>query len=49
MRGPLVAAELERELGIPVLDSVAFTLWGCLKEAGTDMTPLSEFGMMFAK
>jgi len=49
MRGPLVAAELERELGIPVLDSVAFTLWGCLKEAGTDMTPLSKFGMMFSK
>lgn len=49
MRGPLVAAGLERELGIPVLDSVAFTLWGCLKEAGTDMTPLSEFGMMFSK
>lgn len=49
MRGPLVAAELERELGIPVLDSVAFTLWGCLKEAGIDMTPLSEFGMMFSK
>ena len=49
MRGPLVAAELERELGIPVLDSVAFTLWGCLKEAGTDMTPLSKFGRMFSK
>ncbi|MGR3803695.1 maleate cis-trans isomerase family protein [Marinibacterium profundimaris] len=49
MRGPLVAARLERELGIPVLDSVAFTLWGCLKEAGIDMTPLSEFGMMFGK
>lgn len=49
MRGPMVAAELERELGIPVLDSVAFTLWGCLKEAGIDMTPLKEFGMMFSK
>lgn len=47
MRGTLVAADLERELGIPVLDSIAFTMWGCLKQAGVDMTPLAEFGMMF--
>jgi len=49
MRGPFVAAALERELGLPVLDSVAFTLWGCLKEAEVDMAPLADFGMMFAK
>ncbi|MCJ8143948.1 aspartate/glutamate racemase family protein [Ancylobacter sp. A5.8] len=48
MRGPLIAAELERELGIPVLDSVAFTLWGCLKEAGVSMTRLMRNGIMFA-
>ncbi|MGF9693968.1 aspartate/glutamate racemase family protein [Rhizobium sp. 0TCS1.26] len=47
MRGPLVAAELERELGIPVLDSVSFTLWGCLKETGVSMTPLRQYGSMF--
>ncbi|OSP53789.1 aspartate/glutamate racemase family protein [Pseudoruegeria sp. SK021] len=49
MRGPFVAAKLERELGIPVLDSVAFTLWGCLKESGIDTLPLSDFGMMFSQ
>ena len=47
MRGPFIAAELERELGIPVLDSVAFTLWGCLKELGIDMAPLARMGQMF--
>nr|WP_204354464.1 alcohol dehydrogenase catalytic domain-containing protein [Paracoccus saliphilus] len=29
-RGPMVAATLEEQLGIPILDSVAVTLWGAL-------------------
>jgi len=48
MRGPLIAPDLERELGIPVLDSVAFTLWGCLTETGVDTQPLLPFGRMFS-
>ena len=48
MRGPLIAAALERRLGIPVLDSVAFTLWGCLAAVGVEPTPLGEFGSIFA-
>lgn len=48
MRGPLIAPELEQELGIPILDSVAFTLWGCLDATGVDMLPLRKFGRMFA-
>lgn len=47
MRGPLIAPQLERELGIPVLDSVAFTLWGCLEATGINMQPLHRFGRMF--
>jgi maleate isomerase len=47
MRGPMIAAKLEHEVGIPVLDSVAFTLWGCLDETGVPMTALSKFGRMF--
>ncbi len=47
MRGPLIAPELEKELGIPVLDSVAFTLWGCLMATGVDTQKLSQFGRMF--
>jgi maleate isomerase len=49
MRGPLIAAALEQRLGIPVLDSIAFTLWGCLRATGTSMKPLSKFGSIFAK
>lgn len=48
MRGPLVAAQLELRLGIPVLDSVAFTLWGCLRETGVPMHALREHGSMFS-
>ncbi|MFN7103005.1 MAG: aspartate/glutamate racemase family protein [Pseudorhizobium sp.] len=47
MRGPLVAAELERELGIPILDSVSFTLWGCLSETGVSTSQLRQYGTMF--
>ncbi|WAP67811.1 maleate cis-trans isomerase family protein [Jiella pelagia] len=47
MRGPLIAAKLERRLGIPVLDSVAFTLWGCLAAVGVGPAPLSAFGSIF--
>lgn len=48
MRGPMIAASLEQELGIPIYDSVAFTLWGCLDVAGIDMTPLAGFGSLFS-
>ena len=47
MRGPLIAAELERRLGIPVLDSVAFTLRGCLAATSVDPAPLGDFGSIF--
>lgn len=47
MRGPMIAQELEEELGIPVLDSVAVTLWGCLMETGVNMQPLADFGRIF--
>lgn len=48
MRGPLIAAALERRLGIPVLDSVAFTLWGCLAAVDVEPAALGEFGSIFA-
>lgn len=47
MRGTLVAPALEREIGAPVLDSVAVTLWGCLRAAGVDPAPLARFGRLF--
>jgi maleate isomerase len=48
MRGARRAAELEAELSIPILDSVAVTLWGCLRKLGVDTAPLHGFGRLFA-
>jgi maleate isomerase len=47
MRGPLIAPELEKRLGIPVLDSIAFTLWGSLRHCDVSMEPLERFGSLF--
>jgi maleate isomerase len=47
-RGAPVAAALERELGVPVVDSVAAGLWGALRRAGVDTAPLARHGRMFA-
>lgn len=48
MRGPMIAAGLERELGVPILDSIAVTLWGCLCATGIDTAPLTPQGRLFA-
>jgi maleate isomerase len=45
LRGAEVSEELERELGIPVLDSVVVGLWGALRLLGIP-TPLLGFGRL---
>jgi maleate isomerase len=47
MRGSLVGVEIEQRLGIPVLDSVSFALWGCLKALNMPMKALGQFGSIF--
>lgn len=44
---PLVH-RLEAELGIPILDSVAVTLWKCLKETGIPTATIKNWGRIFA-
>ena len=46
-RGAPIAAALERELGIPVVDSVLAGLWGALRRAGVDTRALSARGRLF--
>ncbi|MCO6418978.1 aspartate/glutamate racemase family protein [Siccirubricoccus sp. KC 17139] len=46
-RGGLGAPALEAALGIPVLDSVAVSLWGSLRAAGADPRPLLPRGRVF--
>ncbi len=47
VRGAPVVAQLERELGIPVVDSVAAGAWGALRRAGIDTRRLAEHGRIF--
>lgn len=47
MRGARVAARLEKELGIPILDSVAVTLWASLRAIGVSTAPLTAWGRIF--
>jgi maleate isomerase len=45
--GAALAASLESELGIAVLDSVAVTLWRTMALAGADCSGLSDWGRIF--
>lgn len=42
-----LAPRMEARLGIPVLDSIACTLWGALDTLRLDKTPLHAAGMLF--
>jgi maleate isomerase len=46
-RGARIAAQLERELGLPVIDSVAAGLWGAMRRAGLDTRGLAHYGRLF--
>jgi len=48
MRGAAIAPGLERELGIPVLDSVSVALWASLRLIGAPTAFLSEWGGIFS-
>ncbi|MDQ8730879.1 aspartate/glutamate racemase family protein [Bradyrhizobium sp. LHD-71] len=48
MRGARIAARLEKQLGIPVYDSVAVTLWKSMRLAGAAMSGLREWGSLFS-
>lgn len=48
MAGARLAATLEAELGIPVFDSIAVTLWQSLKAAGADPSVIRGWGGLFA-
>ena len=47
VNGAAVSARLERELGVPILDSVAVTLWASLRAAGVDPSRVSSWGQVF--
>jgi len=47
LRGAPLAAELERELGIPVYDTIATVVWKSLKLAGADPSRVTGWGRLF--
>lgn len=47
MRGARIAPRLERELGIPIVDSTSAAVWGGLVAAGADPLPLRAWGRLF--
>jgi maleate isomerase len=47
MRGAGVAQRLEQQLGVPVFDSIAVTLWACLIAVGIDPRRIQGWGSLF--
>ena len=47
MRAAPLAEALERELGIPVLDTVALAVWSSLLLAGVDAGRVEGWGRLF--
>lgn len=48
-RGATLADRLERELGIPILDSVSVTAWRTMLAAGADPARVKGWGSLFAR
>lgn len=48
MRGASPAERLETTLGVPVLDSIAITLWSCLVATGVDPSQIKGWGSLFS-
>jgi maleate isomerase len=47
LRGAPLVAELERELGIPIYDTIATVVWKSLKLAGVDPRRITGWGRLF--
>lgn len=48
LRGAGIVAELERELGIPIYDSVSVTVWKTLQMSNIDPARVQGWGSLFA-
>jgi len=47
LRAAPLATRVERELGIPLLDTVSTTVWGMLRAAGADPSQVQGWGELF--
>ena len=49
LNGAATSARIEAELRVPILDSVAVTLWACLRATGVDPARVKGWGGLFAR
>jgi maleate isomerase len=49
LAGAGIAQAIEKETGVPVLDSVTLTVWGALRAIGRDTRPLAPWGPAVAR
>ena len=47
LRGTRIAPLLEAELGLPILDSIAVTMWAALQVSGAPAVPYVNWGRLF--
>jgi maleate isomerase len=47
LRAAALAPQVERELGVPLLDTVSTTVWGMLRAAGADPAAVQGWGELF--
>ena len=47
MRGASVAADMERETGIPIYDTVSTSVWKSMRQAGVDPKRITGWGSLF--
>ncbi len=47
LRAAQLAPQVERELGIPLLDTVSTTVWGMLRAVGADPGAIEGWGELF--
>ncbi|MEO7393046.1 MAG: aspartate/glutamate racemase family protein [Ramlibacter sp.] len=47
LRAAPLAGQVERELGIPLLDTVSTTVWGMLRAGGADPSQITGWGELF--
>jgi len=47
LRGAPIVEELEREIGIPIYDTVATAVWAAMKSSGADPARINGWGRLF--
>jgi maleate isomerase len=47
LRGAPLVEELEREVGIPIYDTISTVVWKSIRQAGSDPSRIRNWGSLF--